>query len=108
MLPAVLSVIETMKDFARDFYHSAAWNETRKAYTKYRGGLCEMCMAMWIYRPGTVVHHKTWLTPNNISDPSVTLGWGNLMLLCADHHAEVHKKQRRYVVDADGRVMCAG
>lgn len=67
-----------------------------------------MCLGLGVYRPGTVVHHKTWLTPENISNPEITLGWGNLMLLCVDHHAEVHKKQRRYCVDADGRVICAG
>lgn len=66
-----------------------------------------MCLGMGLYTPGTVVHHKIFLSPDNIGNPDITLGWGNLMLLCADHHAEAHRQERRYAVDADGHVIIA-
>lgn len=94
-----------MRDFARAFYTSKAWEETRKAYRKSVGGLCERCMSRGIYRAGVIVHHKIHLSPENINDASVTLNWDNLELLCVDHHADEHRRvKRRYTVDAEGRV----
>lgn len=93
------------QDFAKDFYNSRAWKDTRKAYTKYRRGLCEMCLAKGIYKPGEIVHHKTHLTPENIYDPTVTLSFNNLRLLCRDCHALAHKPEKRYKLDNLGRVI---
>lgn len=56
-------------------------------------GLCERCLAKGLYTPGKVVHHKIHLTPENISDPRVALGWENLQLLCQDCHAAVHRRK---------------
>ena len=77
------------------------------AYIKSRAGLCERCLAVGLYSPGTQVHHKVRLTPENIHDPSVTLSWSNLELLCDEcHHQEHERRQterrRRYHVDEDG------
>lgn len=95
----------TMREFAEQFYKSKAWRETRKAYAKGRAGLCERCLARGIYRPGEIVHHKVHLTPENISDPLVSLCWDNLELLCRDCHGDEHKRiERRYMVDELGRV----
>lgn len=94
-----------MREFAEQFYSGTAWRETRKAYAKSRGGLCERCLARGIIRAGVIVHHKTLLTPENIGDPDVTLNWDNLELLCRDCHGAEHQKiERRYTVDAQGRV----
>lgn len=94
-----------MREFAESFYKSPAWKNTRKAYAKSVGGLCEKCLARGIYKAGEAVHHKIHLTPQNISDPAVSLSWDNLILLCRDCHGEEHKKiQRRYTVDDAGRV----
>jgi predicted kinase len=41
---------------------------------------------------GKEVHHKTFLTPENINDPDITLGWDNLQLLCRPCHNAVHEK----------------
>lgn len=93
------------KDFAKAFYKSDAWEQTREAYRRSVGGLCEECLAKGIYNPGVIVHHKIHLTPDNIGDPEVTLGWGNLMLVCRDCHARIHSaKKRRYKVDELGRI----
>lgn len=98
-----------MKAFAREFYNSKAWKDCRIAYTKSKGGLCERCLKNNIYRAGEIVHHKTYLTPDNIHDPSVTLDWNNLMLVCRDCHAVIHSGRIiRYKVDELGRVQAWG
>lgn len=96
-----------MKDFAARLYSSRAWKDCRQAYRKSVGGLCEICLAKGLYKPGEIVHHKIHLTPNNINNPAITLDWNNLQLVCRDCHAEIHEKKRgndRYTVDAWGRV----
>lgn len=74
-----------MKPWAEHFYRSAAWTNVRDAYFLSRHGLCERCEGV-----GKIVHHKTWLTPENINDPNITLSWDNLELLCQDCHNKVH------------------
>lgn len=95
-----------MKDYAKTFYKSQAWKDTRNAYAKSKGNLCEVCLAKGIYRSGEIVHHKIHLSPENIADPSVSLNWDNLQLVCRDCHAQLHdNKQRRYKLDELGRVI---
>ena len=60
--------------FAREFYDSVAWKNTRRAYASAAGGLCERCLRAGRYVPGEIVHHKIHLTPDNIQDPGV-LSW---------------------------------
>lgn len=74
------------EQFARAFYSSRAWARCRRAYASSVGGLCEDCLAQGVYTPGEQVHHMTPLTPDNIDDPSVTLDWRNLRLLCKPCH----------------------
>lgn len=93
-----------MQDFAKTLYNSKAWQHCRASYLKQVGGLCERCLAKGIYRAGEIVHHKTHLSPENINDPSITLNPENLMCLCRDCHAAVHKQRRRFTVDELGRV----
>jgi 5-methylcytosine-specific restriction endonuclease McrA len=93
--------------FANAFYSSVAWKKTRAAYRNSRGGLCESCLARGLIVPGTEVHHKRPLTPENIGDPTVTLNWDNLELLCEDCHAERHADRQAFRAmrtDADGHV----
>lgn len=93
------------RDFAIDFYRSPEWKSCRKGYIKFRAGLCERCLENGIYTPGKVVHHRIHLTPENINDPSVALGWENLKLVCQDCHAAEHITHKRYIFDADGNVI---
>ena len=96
--------------FAYAFYHSAAWNSCRELYMKSVGGLCEDCLAKGIYTPAKVVHHIQHLTPENIKDRKITLGWDNLRAVCQDCHAKEHKQKinRRYHFDALGNVIIEG
>lgn len=98
--------LTVIKDFARKFYSSQAWKDTREAYAKSKGYLCEPCLAKGIYKPSEIIHHKIILTPDNIDDPNVTLNWSNLECVCRDCHAAIHdRRKRRYKIDELGRVI---
>lgn len=95
------------REFAKRFYSSKAWQECREAYAKSQRHLCENCLTKGLYTPGEIVHHIIELTPNNIDDPSVTLNFDNLRLVCRRCHAEEHgaRKGARYIITDDGRVI---
>lgn len=93
------------KEYAKAFYHSKLWKQCRADYYRYAGGLCERCLAKGLYNPGVIVHHKTYINPDNVTDPQVLTDFSNLELLCRKCHAEEHTQtERRYIVDDLGRV----
>lgn len=93
------------REFAKTFYNSNVWKETRKAYRKSVGGLCERCRKKGLVRPADIVHHRTPISPENINDPKITLAWSNLEALCFDCHEEEHRGTiTRYKIAEDGRV----
>ena len=106
-------VLVMAKESSRQLYQSQAWKETRRAYLRSVGGLCERCMARGIITPAEIVHHKVPLTEDNVKDLNVSLSWDNLQALCRVCHAEVHddiyrkRSKRRYTVSKDGSVMIA-
>lgn len=67
------------------FYHSRAWEATRDAYLASKMHICERCG-----RPAKVVHHKTYLTAENVGDPTTALGFENLEALCMECHNREH------------------
>ena len=95
----------SMQEYAKSFYKSKAWEKCRRSYIKFVGGLCENCLQKGIVNPATMVHHKIYITPENIRDASITLSFANLQALCRQCHADIHAgKERRYTVDELGRV----
>ena len=87
------------------FYKSMAWMKCRAAYSASVGGLCERCEAKGLIVPGYIVHHKEYITPENLNDPSIALSFDNLELLCLDCHNKEHfRKPRRYSVNEYGEV----
>ena len=75
-----------MKDkFSYKFYKSKAWQDCRAGYIKSVYALCERCQC-----PGHIVHHKISLTPNNITNPVITLNWEQLEYLCLRCHNDEH------------------
>ena len=76
----------------------------------YKGNLCERCLKRRIITPGSKdrpleVHHKIPLTAQNVTDPSVSLNWNNLELLCKTcHDTERERIARRWRVGRDGSV----
>lgn len=94
----------TDRTWANRFYGSKAWKNCRNAYVLSKMGLCESCLARGLMVPGTQVHHKTPLTPDNIGDPAVTLNWDNLELLCKPCHDAQHTKGR-YIISPEGELI---
>lgn len=82
-----------MKPWAKAFYNSKEWEACRKAYIASKQGLCERCLAEGRISAGEIVHHKQWLTRETINDPSITLNFENLELLCWNCHNKEHGKQ---------------
>lgn len=89
--------------FADEFYRSHEWRRCRKAYAS-KAIYCERCLKRGLTVPGTEVHHKIRLTPENLKDPSVSMNWENLELLCDECHREEHAK-RRWRADEYGHIM---
>lgn len=97
---------DTMQEFAEKFYFSTGWRKTRKAYLSSVGGLCERCLKKGLYHPAVIVHHKVYITPDNINDPNVTLNWNNLEAVCRECHELEHAGNgKRYKVNEDGTVV---
>ena len=76
-----------MQPWAEWLYRSKEWREVVRPFVIDRdGGLCVRCGA-----PGIIVHHKIWLTPQNINDPYIAYGADNLELLCEKCHGLEHE-----------------
>lgn len=100
------------REFAKPFYSSSAWQRCRAAYISHRksvdGGMCETCHE----KPGYIVHHKIELTPENINNPDIALGFGNLKYDCHECHNKEHGKNRdeapglvQYTFSPDGEML---
>ena len=99
--------INGMRDFAKEFYHSAAWIRARDYVMTRDFGLCQQCRRKGKITPGNTVHHIIHLTPENINDVSISLNPDNLETLCQDCHAEVHRSQQepnRFTIDEFGEL----
>lgn len=97
------------KAWAKSFYNSTAWKNCRAAYIKMVHGLCERCG-----NPGKVVHHKVYLTPQNINDPAISLNHELLEYTCQDCHNKEHHGTAEPLVaeglafDEDGNLIQVG
>jgi len=95
-----------MKKWAESFYYSKAWKSCRKNYMNSQFDICERCDNI-----AKVVHHKIYLTPVNINDPSITLDHANLEALCQDCHNREHCSgdvaDLGYTFDDDGQIVYA-
>ena len=101
----VMSMKREAPQAQKAFYNSIEWQRCREEYIKRVGGLCERCEKKGIIRPAKIVHHKDYITVNNITDPGILLAFDNLEALCQScHNEEHHKNIKRYVVDEYGRV----
>lgn len=70
-----------MKEFAYEFYHSKGWKYARDNYIKKKIW-CERCLKEGRYNRAEMVHHKIYLTPDNINNPNITLMEDNFEALC--------------------------
>lgn len=74
-----------MKEYAKTFYKSKEWQRTKNLYMSSIYYVCERCGAI-----ATICHHKKYITPYNIADNNITLGFNNLEGLCQDCHNKEH------------------
>lgn len=92
------------KEFAKGFYQSRAWKELRRQILRRDLYTCEDCGGR-----ATEVHHGIELTPENISDPSVSLNPKLLHSLCHDCHTRKTKGSEEigegYIFDESGQVV---
>ena len=69
------------KAYSKSFYNSRAWLKCRESYIATVFGLCEHCAGA-----GYIVDHVEEVTPDNITDPNITLNHKNLQYLCTPCH----------------------
>lgn len=71
------------KNREKSFYNSKAWAKCRRVYLSEHP-YCEKCSSIGKIVPAERVHHKIWLTKENIDSPTVTLCYKNLEVLYHD------------------------
>ena len=81
------------------FYSSRIWKKTRETYRIYKHRICERCGGA-----GRIVHHKKYITIENINDYNITLGFNNLELLCYKCHNEEHLANNN-LFDEEGQLI---
>lgn len=89
------------------------------AYAISRQCICERC-GRPVYVSGVndtlpknkrlryIVHHKIYLTDENVNDDSIAYDWNNLELLCIDCHTTEHHEQptrEGLMFDGDGNLV---
>ena len=88
------------REFSKPFYNSPEWQRVRQTVLMRDRFLCVKCG-----KPAEEVHHIKELTPQNITDPCITLSYTNLAALCHNCHMKRHHPHmKRYKVDEYGRV----
>ena len=85
------------REFAKSFYNSKEWKAVREYCIIRDHHACVYCG-----RPVEEVHHKIWLTPNNIDDINISLNPDNLISLCHDCHMREHSQNANYEYFFDG------
>ena len=69
-------------------YKTHAWKKLRQSYYTKQHGLCERCG-----QPGDIVHHKVYITKENVNDPNITMNEKLLELLCISCHNKEHYRK---------------
>lgn len=75
------------RDFAKGFYQSRSWINTRDYVMSKYHFICQKCKN----RPAEIVHHIVWLNASNINDPNISLSEDNLIPVCRECHAGIHE-----------------
>lgn len=93
------------QEWAKPFYKSKRWIKCREAFIHSRitvdGGMCQICKD----EPGYIVHHKVWLTPENIGDPDIALNPNNFLYVCFECHGAIEDGQNIYYFDDAGNIQ---
>jgi len=74
-----------MKRTGQKVYDSRKWRKIRKLYLESQNYICERCGQV-----ATIVHHKKYLTADNVTDNDIAYNFDNLEALCQDCHNLEH------------------
>lgn len=109
-IDALIEVMLMARDFAKSFYNSKEWEQTRDFILRRDNFLCVKCG-----RPAEEVHHIKHLSPSNIGDVNITMNPENLVSLCRECHFNEHKgehgrgrmvrESNPYTFDANGMLI---
>ena len=109
-----------MRSIDRKFYDSKAWKTVRKQVWLEQHLLCNRChRAVYVdglsqYIPKEkrlkgIVHHKEYLSDDNINSKEKTIGRYNLEGLCIDCHNKEHfssdATRKNIMFDEDGNII---
>ena len=96
-----------MQTWAEKLYASPAWKHCRESYLQSVSYLCEKCTTAENPNVAKIVHHKVYLTEENINDPEIALAWDNLQAVCQDCHNREHHavNDKRYIFGPDGGLV---
>lgn len=88
---------------ARAFYSSKRWIKCSRAYMQSQNYVCERCNGV-----AAICHHKVWLTPETVNDPTIALNWDLLECVCHDCHNKEHfttpETRQGLMFDAEGNL----
>lgn len=87
------------KSFSKGFYNSKSWKDTREYCLMRDHFECAYCGDI-----AEEVHHKIWLTQDNVDNIDITLNPKNLICLCHNCHTKVHSNtiNSEYFFDENG------
>lgn len=103
----------------KEFYQSQVWKSVRKAKWIEQDCCCSVC-GRPVYVAGVtdyipkenrlvgIMHHKEYLTEENLSDDSIALAEDNLTGLCIDCHNKEHKSmatRKGLLFDSEGNLV---
>lgn len=74
------------RKFSKSFYNSKRWKDIAEQYRQMKFSICERCGRT----NARQVHHKIYLSPNNIYNYDISLNFDNLELLCDTCHQKEH------------------
>lgn len=87
-------------DAVKDAFYKkdSRWRKCRDAYAQMQGWVCERCLNRNVipyedskdYYKQFIVHHKIYLTRENIANPEISLNFDNLELVCINCHNKEH------------------
>lgn len=88
------------------FYNTKVWKQQRRYVWLKQNCLCAVCNKP-VYVDGIsdkaipkeqrvkgIVHHKQWLTDNNVNDDEIALDENNLIGVCITCHNQIHEPKR--------------
>lgn len=87
---------EAASDKTSTVYNSRRWQRLRQQYIADHP-LCEFCFALGVLRPAVDVHHRDSFTNyTGAAQLAHAYDWDNLITLCKEHHAFLHRKGRTH------------